>query len=310
MAKGDLDLLRKKKYRDYAWYLYLIASDETGSLKDWGNRLVRQLQKDDSEGFANTDAWIARTWDRTKFAQKFNAGEEAGRIEEAQGQTPQYEADYAKALERTQTYIRDQAERMGVQIDDATIAELARQARLASMPDNEIDRLLRPFLTDSLESGADLTGVAGDYQTQLSQWVSRNGIELDAGTVAKYIENMTLQNQSLNDVKQEIRMTYLLGAFPAWSDRIEAGYDPEQIVSPYRSSAAKLLEMDPDQLGFDDPLIKMSMQSTGPDGKPKVLPLYEFEQKVREDPRWQYTDNAYASYTRVGQDLLRMFGLR
>lgn len=311
MAKKDaLDALRKKKYRDYAWYLYLIASDETGSLEDWGRRLGKQLEKDDSEGFANTEAWIERTWGRTAFAQKYNADEEAGRLEAAQGKSPEYKADYLAALENTANYVRDQASSQGIKLTDVEVNEISRQARLASMSNSEINRLLRPYLEETLALGDDLTGTAGDYQTALKQWVARNGIDMDPSAINKYIYNMTLNNQSLDDVKQEIRMTYLRGAYPAWADRIEAGFDPEDIVSPYRSSAAKLLEVDADQLGFDDPLIKMSLQNVGADGKPSVLPLYEFERKVRQDPRWDKTNNAYATYTQVGQDLLKMFGFR
>jgi hypothetical protein len=40
------------------------------------------------------------------------------------------------------------------------------------------------------------------------------------------------------------------------------------------------------------------------------LPLYEFEKMVRDDPRWQKTDNAYQLYTRAGTNLLQMFGFR
>lgn len=308
--KDGLDALRKKKYRDYAWYLYLIASDDTGSLKDWGKRLARQLQKDDSEGFENTKAWIDQTWGRTAFAQKYAADEEAGRIEAAQGKSPEFKADYLAALQNTANYVRDQAAAYGIQLEETEIDDIARKARLAKMSEGEINRLLRPYIEETLAVGDDLTGTAGDFQTSLKQWAARNGIDLDQGTVNKYIYRMTLGEQSIEDVKQDIRMTYLRGAYPAWSDRIEAGFDPEDIVKPYRSAAAKLLEVDPNELSFDDPLIKMSMQGVDNNGKPAVVPLYEFERKVRQDPRWQYTDNAYSTYTKVGTDLLQMFGFR
>jgi hypothetical protein len=40
------------------------------------------------------------------------------------------------------------------------------------------------------------------------------------------------------------------------------------------------------------------------------LPMYEFEKQIRQDPRWQKTNNAHESYARMAQDVLRMFGFR
>ena len=144
----------------------------------------------------------------------------------------------------------------------------------------------------------------------MTQWASRNGLAIDKSMLAKYVGNMTLGQQTLDDVKQELRTTYLMGAYPAWADRIEKGFDPEAISRPYRSAAAKLLEVEEDEISLDDPLLKRGLQGTGPDGKPRVVPLYEFESEIRKDPRWDKTNNAYETYTKVGTDLLRMFGLR
>lgn len=305
-----LAMLKRKKYRDYAYILTLIQRDDTGTLGPWAERLAKQLEKDQSEGFANTDAWIQRTLPRTQWAQNRTALQEAGEIEFAQGQTPSGRADYEASINDRRLAIGEMASRIGVTLSEQELDDIARKARLEKLNDVEVQRLLYPYLEEDLADGVDLAGDAGANQTSLKTWAARNGIDLDNNAISKYIMNMTKNNQTLDDVKQEIRMTYLRGAFPAWADRIEAGYDPEDIVSPYRASAAKLLEVDADQLGFDDPLIKMSLQNVGADGKPSVLPLYEFERKVREDPRWDKTNNAYATYTQVGQDLLKMFGFR
>ena len=74
---------------------------------------------------------------------------------------------------------------------------------------------------------------------------------------------------------------------------------------------ASLLEIgDADQIDFNDQLLKRGLQSVGADGKPRVMPLYEFEQQIRKDPRWDKTDNAYEVYANVGTNLLRTFGFR
>jgi hypothetical protein len=153
-------------------------------------------------------------------------------------------------------------------------------------------------------------GTAGDYQQQLTSWASKNGIKLSNDAAAQFIERLTLKQQTLDDAKQEIRNTYMIGAFPAWEDQIRKGIDPDSILSPYRSAAANLLEIPEDQLGWDDQIIKKAMQGVDANGKPSVVPLWEYERQVRQDPRWQKTDNAYKTYTDVGTSILRMFGFR
>ena len=112
------------------------------------------------------------------------------------------------------------------------------------------------------------------------------------------------------DVLQDLRRTYMAGAYPAWSDRIEAGYDIADIAAPYKQKMADLLEVDPNSIDFNDTLLQRGLQGVDSQGKPRVVPLYEFEKQIREDPRWQYTDNAYSTYTDVGTKLLSMFGFR
>jgi hypothetical protein len=54
----------------------------------------------------------------------------------------------------------------------------------------------------------------------------------------------------------------------------------------------------------------MGLQGVGSDGKPGVVPMYEFKKMVRKDERWDATDNALDEYTSAGMNILQMFGLR
>jgi hypothetical protein len=54
--------------------------------------------------------------------------------------------------------------------------------------------------------------------------------------------------------------------------------------------------------------MKSIMQKTDANGQPIVVPLYEAEQMVRGDDRWQKTDNAYRQYAGVAHNILRTWG--
>lgn len=235
----------------------------------------------------------------------------------------QQQAEIAKALDRqnnTNLYeesIRDNktniaytARQKGIELDDATLTELAELARFNNWSAVEIDNAIGQEVVELISAGGTAVGEAGAIQTSLQQWAASNGLSLSDQEVARYVESGAFGGRDLESIKQDIRQTYLAGAYPAWSDRIAAGADPADIAAPYRKRIAALLELEEDQVGFDDGLLQRGLQAVGSDGKPRVMPLYEFEQEIRKDPRWQYTDNAYKTYTDVGTDLLRMFGFR
>ena len=305
-----LEILRKKKYRDYAYILTMIERDETGSLRGWANKVAKQLKDDESDGYANTKAWILKTLPRTKWGLARTARQEAGEIIFARGQQPDLEEDYKANIEDRRVFIRETAARIGAQMSDEEINSLALESQLEGYDNAAVQRMVRGFITQNVLAGADLMGTAGDFQNELNDWAAANGIGLGADASARYIQQMVNSERSLDDVKQELRETYLVGAFPAWAEKIRNGYDPSVLAAPYVSTAERLLEVGEGTLGFDDPIVKAGMQSTDSNGQPRVLPLYEYERMVRDDPRWEYTNNAYATYTKVGTDLLRMFGFR
>jgi hypothetical protein len=283
-----------------------VSNGGTGSLRDFVKQARQQIKA--SEGnIDNFRAWWDENWNKTQWYQARTA---ARREAEIQRSDPKLAQDYKESLERFRIRISNLAQKDGIVLTDQELKDFTEEARLNQWTENDIDAKLRPFLDRTLATGGDLTGTAGDYQTRLDTWAKRNGLPLDKGMMAKYVGNMTLGNQTLEDVQQELRNMYLVGAYPAWADRIQQGYDPDQISRPYRSTVARLLEIDEDEVSLNDPLLQAGLQGVGPDGKPRVVPLYEFEKEIRKDPRWDKTENAYATYTSVGTDLLKMFGLR
>ena len=296
----------KKIRNDYNFILNLASKDQTGSVRKFWNDLRKVIRNSDGDTTIIT-AYVNREFPKVEyFKNLYGAQAEA----EIQGARPELAADVNRAVDVKRQAVNAAIEKYGIELPEGQLDILAREAWRNNWGVTEIDLNLRPFLADTLETGEDLKGTAGDFQNDLSQWASRNGLSIDRSMLAKYVGNMTLGQQTLDDVKQELRTTYLMGAYPAWADRIEKGFDPEAISRPYRSAAAKLLEVEEDEISLDDPLLKRGLQGTGADGKPRVVPLYEFESEIRKDPRWDKTNNAYETYTKVGTDLLRMFGLR
>jgi hypothetical protein len=214
---------------------------------------------------------------------------------------------YAEQLNADVEALRDEAVQFGADIAEDELRELAKQKRRFGLTDAQ----MRNTLTDlATAKSGDFRGATGELQRSLREWSRRNGLSLTDNLVSDYVRRIQRGDMTEADVLQDLRRTYMAGAYPAWSDRIDSGYDIADIAAPYRERMARLLEVDDTSIDFNDPLLQKGLQGVGADGKPSVVPLYEFERQVREDPRWQYTDNAYATYTDVGTQLLQMFGFR
>ena len=296
---------RKKKKAEYNWILGLAKEDTTGSvLKFW-----KELKKVIASSEGDTAVIDKFVDDRLTGIEAF-AGlygtQITTKIVDAQAEGDSIvAAEIERAVETNRQSIQSIADRYGIRITPDRVDELARGKRANGWSDSEVLLNLRPDLDATLAAG-DTSGMAGDFQNQLMTWASRNGLALSSDTAAKYVANMTLGSQSLEDVKAELRSTYLAGAYPAWAKKINEGYDPSQIFEPYLDEIRGTLENR--DIGLDDPLMQSITQRVGADGQPVAVPLYEARKMARADSRWQTTDNAYATYANVAQDILKTFG--
>jgi hypothetical protein len=67
---------------------------------------------------------------------------------------------------------------------------------------------------------------------------------------------------------------------------------------------ASLLELNPDSISLNDPLLRSAIQGD------KEMPIYEFQRALRKDPRWQYTDNARETVSNGLTQVLKDFGFQ
>ena len=293
-------------YKRYDYVANLIATFP--ELRDYYTQILNYANQ--NRGQMPPDNWLKELRARNPWFQARNSTQQEFDIA---SQDPSLKQDVQTAINLNRQQILSWAGTRGIEIPNDKIDELARDATRNKWADDavQLEKNLSIFIGRSLEGGRrDLRGTAGDFQNDLLSWTRKNGITLSDSAAAQYIERLTFNRQTLDDAKQEIRNTYMLGAYPAWAEQIKNGLDPDSIVSPYRSAAATLLEIPEEELSWDDNIIKKAMQGVGPDGKPGVVPLWEYERMVRQDPRWQKTDNAYRTYADVGTSILRTFGFR
>lgn len=99
------------------------------------------------------------------------------------------------------------------------------------------------------------------------------------------------------------------GAYPGLAAAIDAGQTVAAAASPYIYAMSNILEIPREQLTVGDNMIKSALNARDKEGKIVQKSLWEFEQDLRNDPRWGYTKNARESLDSVAHSVLKDFGL-
>lgn len=95
--------------------------------------------------------------------------------------------------------------------------------------------------------------------------------------------------------------------FPALRDQIDAGMTVQDIAAPYIKSMSQTLEIPETEINVLDPTIRKALTTTkvagtGNEKTQTQVPMWEFEQSLKSDPRWDRTKNAaQAAYDTLGQ---------
>ena len=150
-------------------------------------------------------------------------------------------------------------------------------------------------------------GPAGKYFTEVKNLAAKNGIMLSDAAAVDYATKIAAGKLDGNTAYNTIRES-AAAAFPALAEKIKAGIDVKTLADPYIQSMSNILEIPDTGIDLFDPKIRGAMAFTLPDGKIGTKSIYDFEKELRQDPRWQYTNNARQQAASVATTVLKDFG--
>ena len=195
-----------------------------------------------------------------------------------------------------------------------TAAELeANTQRYIYVGWGEVGRqqLLNDALAVGLTTGTDgfMAGAAGDLQQTLKDVANRNGLPLSQGyyeSAAKSVASgLTTENDWIRDLRAQAASLW-----PSYADKINAGVDVGDLASGYVNTMANTLEINASEISLNDPSIREALSSFDDKGNPLPMGLWDFQNKLRSDPRWMNTKQATDSISETANTVLEMFGLR
>ena len=169
------------------------------------------------------------------------------------------------------------------------------------------------FLIDLIKTGPKFKKIAEEIgslkesketatQSLLEKTARANGLTLSTFADADSWIKRINQGESIENFKQIIRNTAGRGLPDNVKKLLDTGVDLDAVYSPYKQTMAAILEINPESISVNDPTLRMAI---GPD---KEMPLYEYQKALKQDARWQYTNNAREDVSNSVQKVLRDFG--
>jgi len=152
-----------------------------------------------------------------------------------------------------------------------------------------------------------LMGGAGNLQEQLRRVAESNGLRLSQSYYESAARSVAAGLTTAEDWQREVR-EQSASLWPSWSEKIMGGVDARELASGYMNVMAETFEIMPDQISLDDPYIRQALTATDDKGNARPVGLWEFQQKLRNDPRWMGTKQAEDEISGIANDVLRMFG--
>lgn len=291
-------LNRQELARDYGYALQLIYS--VPELRDIFERAFSakkgqwtpqrfQAAIQDSDWYRTNDVYFRNAW-----AQETVGGKD-------------WETRVATAKEA----VKRRAAQIGVSLTGPELDAMARrylyegwdESSRADLMDTALSQEISYLPDERGRSG--FTGQAGNLVDQLRELAMANGVRYSDDWYQSEARSVAAGLKTADDSARDIQ-ELAASRWQPWADRIRAGQTAYELASPYINRMADILELNPASITLDDPYI--SRAAMGANGQ--AMPLWDFEQQLRKDPRWLNTSRAQNDITGIASSIMKMFGLR
>lgn len=258
---------------------------------------------------------VKKTWDPNLFIAKLRGTKwfktHSANVRNAIMQETSDPATYKANVAQMTATVKDAWGKMfgdSMANDDRLAAWAETAHRMGWSEAQLIDRMTKGIDYQKLLTRTKLGGTAAETRDALNQLSEQYGVKVGdqwmANTLKKVLEGSDTMTGVTSRIRELSKRTYA-----AWADQIDAGMTMSEIADPYRQQMADLLEVNPAEIDLHDNMIQQALKQTTTDGKPAAMSLTAFADKVRQDNRWQYTDNAKQQVASATEGLLRSFGL-
>ena len=270
------------------------------------------------------DRAIAGGYNQSRFvAELRNTGWYKSRSESVRQGTVLRKADPAEYQRRAQqaaSMVADQYYAMtGRRMSGPTALSLGANAFLYGFNENEVRDMVAKTVSSAKLMKGGIGGTLGEAERQLRQAADDYGMDMSQTWFLNAVNNIAWQNTDVTAEIGKLR-TLAKSRYPAYADQIDQGGTIKDIAEPYRQLMAKTLEVSDKSIRVNDRAIQSALTyapKTAKEGAnnsgnkptaPSGMPLWQFEQNLKNDPRWNKTKGAQDAIMSAGRQVLSDLG--
>lgn len=233
-----------------------------------------------------TNSASARTWDTLKQTDPASAQQQ---------------------IDARSNDIRTLASNLGVNFDDATISRLSENSLRGGWDEQTLQNSVGAEAVKNTGTMSQLS--TGFFGQQLKEIAAKYGVSLSDETFNGWVNNIatgkdniqSFNNYALNTAK---------ALYPGISAQLDAGQTFQQITDPYRQTAARILEINPETIDFADPRWAQAVTFTTDKGEARPMNYNEWGKYLRNTRSfgYEYTSEAKQRAFEVTNQLANLFG--
>lgn len=202
--------------------------------------------------------------------------------------------------------VKQLAAEIGAAVPANKISGIAKNMLETGLDENGLRNALGQYV--AFTKDGTLGGEAGMHEYTMKQFAYANGIQLSDEAIKKQAQLVVRKLATTEDFESQVRQQ-AVSMYPAYQKQIEAGTNVVDIASPYMQMMSQELEIPYQSMDVSDPTIKQAMNGLDSAGKPVGMTLTDFQQTLRNDPRWKETSGAQNSVMSASLQVLKDMGL-
>lgn len=264
------------------------------------------------------DSAVKGAWTSTTFVARLRAtkwyqtrGETARQNEVLRNSDP---GEYKRRLSQSKATVSDAYQAMyGKAPSGALLNSMTNQAFMLGYSDAEIHDLVGRSFNVSQQMKSGIGGTLGEAERQIRTAVEDYGLDMGEPWIANQLTYVAQGRADATSIANYLQKQ-AISKYGAFTDELQNGMTMKDIAEPYKQLMAKTLEISDKSLTVSDPSIQKALQNRAPGkngkpGAPVAMPLWQFEEGLKADKRWNGTQNAQDSIMAAGRKVLADWGL-
>lgn len=201
--------------------------------------------------------------------------------------------------------VRTLAAEMGVSTFGGDFAHLVNLAQSLGWDEAVLRQRIGSYLgTKAIQSGKTFGGSAGEIQQQIRSLYYDMGARYSGYAINLHVRDVLTGKTTVEAVRAQLTER-AISTFPGLAEQIRGGATVRQLADPYIQAKAQLLEVPPEMITLQDTTVRRGMSYRDADGKVGQMPLWQYEQQVKQDPKWDRTKNARDAYSEMAHQIGR-----